>query len=353
MGESIITLKNEPFIGIQLLRFVAALMVVVTHATFYMSTRVDSTINVWGSGTQGVPIFFVISGFVMVQASKSLITRDDGWKPFILSRIIRIVPLYWALNFLKIIQISAVPSLAFVRPDFSNIALSLLFIPSRNVNGAVETFYGVGWTLNFEMFFYFLFALAIFLKARIEIFMGVILIAVAVLSTIRTDSWPAVTTLFNSIVLNFLWGILIAQLLRLDLKIPPIFAFLALCLGLLFIFAFPHAPLIGLQYAMLVGGVVLLEGKMGHYVPKVLIFGGDSSYSLYLVHPMVGVFVAVTLYKLHITSAIIGVSAIIVFSFGVSALTYTYFERPVTQYLKKRLLISSDKLALNGKSSVS
>ena len=123
--ERTISLKNEPFIGIQLLRFVAALMVVVTHATFYMSTRVDGTMNVWGSGTQGVPIFFVISGFVMVHASRSLMARDDGWKQFILSRIVRIVPLYWALNFLKIIQVSMLPSFAFARPDVSNIVLSL------------------------------------------------------------------------------------------------------------------------------------------------------------------------------------------------------------------------------------
>lgn len=171
--------KNGIFTGVQMLRLFAALMVVVTHATFYISTRLDISLTVWDVGTQGVPIFFVISGFVMALTSQRLPRGAAGAKEFILSRLIRIVPLYWALNLLKLCQLALLPALAFANPDIGNIILSLLFVPSRNSAGAIETFYGVGWTLNFEMFFYLVFAIAILNQARVVIFVGAVLVIVS------------------------------------------------------------------------------------------------------------------------------------------------------------------------------
>lgn len=54
------TISNR-FDGIQVLRIIAALLVVITHATFYASERLtNSNISVWGFGTIGVDIFFII-----------------------------------------------------------------------------------------------------------------------------------------------------------------------------------------------------------------------------------------------------------------------------------------------------
>jgi peptidoglycan/LPS O-acetylase OafA/YrhL len=325
------------FSTVQLLRFIAAFMVLLTHATFYLSSRIDPHIAVWNVGTQGVSIFFVVSGFVMTLTSIPLMQKREGYKTFLIARIIRVVPLYWALNFVKILQISIIPSIAFVNPDIGNIILSLLFIPSRNAEGVIETFYGVGWTLNFEMFFYMVFVLAIFFRARVVRFVGIALIASAFLSLVRDDSWPAFTYWFNLQVLNFLWGVLIAHALVKNLRLNTVISVSLVLVGFLIIFVFPMS-LLGFQYAMVVGGMVFLEKKIGHFIPRVFTFGGDASYSLYLVHPMVGVFIAILLSKLEINSVIVGMGAIIIASLLLATLTYKYFEYPITTYLRHRFL---------------
>ena len=54
--------QSHRFQGIQALRMFAAVLVVITHATFYAHERLDHSLAVWGRGTCGVDIFFVISG---------------------------------------------------------------------------------------------------------------------------------------------------------------------------------------------------------------------------------------------------------------------------------------------------
>lgn len=66
--------RQETFNGIQVLRFLAAFLVLLTHSTFFVSSRiVDSDFPIWKEGAQGVQIFFVISGFVMMITSRSLV----------------------------------------------------------------------------------------------------------------------------------------------------------------------------------------------------------------------------------------------------------------------------------------
>ncbi|MBU2606700.1 MAG: hypothetical protein KKC43_12510 [Alphaproteobacteria bacterium] len=77
------------------------------------------------------------------------------------------MPLYWAATALAI-------AVAFVRPwllpnadlSFAAIAKSFAFLPAPDLSGALQPVLFVGWTLNFEMMFYALFALTLFLPAR-------------------------------------------------------------------------------------------------------------------------------------------------------------------------------------------
>lgn len=337
MSNSAAGVRNSgTFEGIQLLRFFAAFLVLLTHATFYVSTRIDSSIKIWNDGAQGVPIFFVISGFVMALTSRALVDGRDGYKRFIRLRLIRIVPLYWAMNALKIGLLFVFPASLFVNPDFLNIVLSILFIPSRNAAGVIETFYGVGWTLNFEMFFYAVFALALLLRVRVLWFASAVLLLVSALSVLRQEQWPAVTYLFNPIVINFLWGVLIAELVFAGARVPDLVSWLLIGTGLFVIFLLPDFKALGLQYAALVAGMVFLEPVLGNKIPKILIAGGNASYALYLVHPMIGVMVAIVLAKLGFASAWGALLMIVVVSLLVSSFVYTYFERPVGKYLKRR-----------------
>lgn len=326
--------------GVQMLRFVAAFMVVATHTTFYLNSRISSDVEIWHAGVQGVNLFFVISGFVMMLTAGHLVGQPNAFRRFMLSRIIRIVPLYWLLNFLKILQILIMPSLAFASPTVSNVVLSLFFIPSRNAEGAIETFYGVGWTLNFEMAFYLIVALCILWRLSIVAMVATLLLAAAGLSVIRTDAWPAFTFLLHPIVLNFLWGVLIAKWYLRGGTVHPSVAVTALVVGMIVILGWPDLFVLEFEYALVVAGVVALEPRLAGRLPRWLLFGGDASYSLYLVHPTAGVLVAILLSRLGLHDPIFAGIIIVGFCLASSALTYLFVERPFTVSLRNRFLSS-------------
>lgn len=334
---------SQKLAGIQLTRFVAALLVVVTHATFYISSRIAPDFALWNNGAQGVNIFFVVSGFVMMLSAQPLLGQPGSVRRFVTARLIRIVPLYWALNLVKVAQILAVPSLAFANPTVSNVIFSMLFLPSRNADGVIETFYGVGWTLNFEMFFYGLVALALWWRRPIFAMVAPVLIAATILSFYRTDVWPAVTYLSHPVVLNFLWGMVIAMLYARGQTLPFSAAIGAILAGVAVIVFLPDTFLLEIPYALLVAGVVALEPWLKNRVPQLLIFGGDASYSLYLVHPMAGVLITIMLGRLGVTSIMIAIPVIVGGCLTVAAITFVLLERPMTRALQRRFAQPSSR----------
>lgn len=323
------------YVGIQFLRLLASVMVMLHHSTWFVSQTLPHA-EVWEGGVQGVPIFFVVSGFVMALTTPPLLTRDHGARHFILARLIRVAPLYWTLTIVKLALVAR--STPITSTVAAHVLVSMLFVFGRDADGAVEAFYRPGWTLNFEMFFYALFALALRFHLKIIPFIGSVLLAVSVLSLLRADSWPSPTYLCNALALNFLWGMLIAELASARLRVPALLSSALVVSSLVTILAFPEAKLLGAQYAALVAGTVLLEEYVAPRLPRILILGGDASYSLYLVHPMVGVVVSTLLRKLQVTSAALSLAVVIAYCLAAAAVTYRYFELPVTQYLRRHLM---------------
>src|SRR5262249_55839896 len=134
---------------------VAALLVVFNHSRQFagFESAIDTTV-----GHAGVDIFFVISGFVMA------VTAGRANYPagvFLQRRIIRIVPLYWAATFFTAGLLLIAPGL--FRDNvvtLKHFLLSLFFIPHVSPDSAhdLSPLIKIGWTLNFEMFFYVVFA---------------------------------------------------------------------------------------------------------------------------------------------------------------------------------------------------
>ena len=99
---------------VQALRAIAALTVVFGHAQTEALSLVAakagglSTFLVDKTGA-GVDLFFVISGFVMVHASQRLFGEAGAAKTFLLRRLFRIVPLYWAVTTLILLAMLATP----------------------------------------------------------------------------------------------------------------------------------------------------------------------------------------------------------------------------------------------------
>jgi exopolysaccharide production protein ExoZ len=155
-------------LSIQYLRGLAALSVLGTHALQWPLAEMN--MGLLKTGRLGVDVFFVISGFII-----TTIAGDGRFNPgeFLIRRAFRIVPAYWAATLLITILAVAIPTqFRTTIPTIEGLVKSLLFIPSLDPKAPLLL---LGWTLNFEVFFYLLFASLFFLgsKARTLVLLGI------------------------------------------------------------------------------------------------------------------------------------------------------------------------------------
>jgi len=338
--------KFETFMGLQALRFIAALLVVSAHATEMVAERLMGlgAGHFWPNGTAGVDIFFVISGFVMAVSAGSMTAKANAAREFLVRRIIRVVPMYWIATTLKIAMVLALPALALhtqLRPG--HILSSYLFIPARNGEGEILPVLTVGWTLCFEMFFYALVALALFVRKNPLVLCGLAFGTLALIGSALPPDAPAILSFTRAIILEFIFGMLIAQYLP-KVRMKPWLAALVLVIGVVAILTLDNhgrwRPFFwGIPAALIVGSVIQLEGVLGKCIPKWMIKQGDASYALYLFHPFLVPLVGVALAKLHLKGAFVpslGVALCLVLSPIMAVIIHTMLGRPLTDFLRKR-----------------
>jgi len=155
---------------IQYLRGYAALMVVLDHSMLRLArlNARDRWMDTYAGdlGALGVEIFFVISGFIMVSIAYDAFGRTGATVKFWTDRLTRIAPLYYLATALVLILPPLLGGTSFAP---RHIIASLLFLPTdaRPDQGALAPVLGVGWTLNYEMFFYMLFGVSLLMPRRI------------------------------------------------------------------------------------------------------------------------------------------------------------------------------------------
>jgi peptidoglycan/LPS O-acetylase OafA/YrhL len=347
-GSKYKTIPGNKYETIQVLRFIAALMVMILHSTFYTSERLDSNTIVYNAGFNGVKLFFIISGFVMIMSSENLNENSRGWIIFGVKRIIRIVPIYWIITSYKIIVLIFASFLIYhARLDIGFILKSYFFIPAINKDGMFHPFYGVGWTLNFEMFFYLLFTISLALKIRPILFLSIILIFLSVISIFKTSNWPDVSFYANPIILNFLYGMIGAKLILYGIKLPQRLAIPLILISLFIIFCpitgiftslsflLYNEIVISIATFLVVYGAASIDGYWNKKIPSIFIFLGAASYSLYLIHPSVAPS-APTLIKLfHSKMIFLSVTLGVIGSILVAVVFYRFCEKPLTKFLTK------------------
>ena len=279
---------------VQGLRAIAALSVAFAHIAHDAliadptAAGLASVVNAmpW---TAGVDVFFVISGFVITHSSRALFQTPHAAQRFLARRIARIVPLYWTMTTVFLITLSLLPqAINGAIGDAGYILKSYLFIPGARPDGLVEPPLGLGWTLNYEMFFYLVFAL--FLRWRqaqaVASVCAVLAFAVLAQSLAGFDA-VALATWCNPIILEFCAGMLLALLPG---RIAfPVWARAAAVVAAVIAFhlqpeSWPRVIAQGLPAAVLVAAAAL--GKPARK-PLGFVRLGDASYALYLVHPFV------------------------------------------------------------------
>ena len=366
--------KNT-YTGIQTLRFVAAMLVVLAHSTAMVNERMHLDMFKWRAGWSGVDIFFVISGFVMAISSGGLMQRANGWKIFLTRRLIRIVPLYWVATTLKLATIITMPALALDSPlELWNTIASYLFIPTFDDKSLLAApLLKVGWTLNYEMLFYAIFTMALFLgKSPLKFTAAIFAIAVAV-NLFSTPTFPYAYGFLEPILMEFVMGMLVAKLctrvnninvgvntgLNIGLnigaknfidkllqyisttKVGAIIGALALVICFTIMFNCAEQPMWwrwaywGLPSMIIVTVVALAEPALRKVMPNILATLGDSSYSLYLFHTFTVPLLGTLMIKLKIMQPTLALAACIVLSPLVCLAIYAWFELPMTTQLKK------------------
>lgn len=161
---------SKRFEGLQILRFLAASMVIVDHAIgdgirhWAAGSYIGLQHLAWTMGDVGVLLFFGISGLLMVHTQHDRFGSAANAADFFARRIIRIVPLYTLATLLQY----ANKARQGTAPTLDQLFKSLAFLPylSDAEPGLYRPVLGQGWTLNFEMFFYAAFAIAMLAPRR-------------------------------------------------------------------------------------------------------------------------------------------------------------------------------------------
>jgi len=341
---------TQQFTGIQILRFVAAMLVVVMHTTQAVSVYITGQGHghYWGNGSAGVDIFFVISGFVMAMSTRNSPSAGPASLAaagvFMKRRLLRIVPLYWFYTLLKVALLLALPALATRSSvEAGHLAASLLFVPAMSPWGLIEPTLPVGWTLNFEMLFYAVFAIALALGLpRIRFCLLVFLFVF--LAGQQAPQFTALAFYAQSIVFEFILGVVIAHAWLHYREAPPAMGPIAVAAGLMLMFGIGWDASTdrfltwGCGAALVVAGAVWLEPWTARSrLAAPLSFLGDASYSIYLSHTFVVPAGVLALRQLGVQDSLLVVPAIGLAVMAVGGLSYVWIERPMTVFLKRTL----------------
>jgi exopolysaccharide production protein ExoZ len=334
--------ESSTLVSIQALRAIAALLVFWGHAINAVHLKIEADFpHLYGPF--GVDLFFVISGFVMVYSSERLFGQPGAPITFFVRRLARIVPLYWLATAVLV---------WFVVPYASTKAVlgSLFFAP--HIPSEAPLLF-VGWTLIFEMFFYAVFAVALFAKRRFAVVAGVTIFLISFSVLLAPDTAGPSTQpppasglayLADPIIVEFVFGMMIALVYRAGGRLAMWATMSLIIVGIIWLVvtspSLPRPYSAGVAAALIVAGMSLSSKPSPGYSPFVrsVVFLGDISYALYCTHLLTFGLVAWTVANLAISPldhAWAYMAAMLTAGLVVAAATYLTFEKPTTNFLKK------------------
>ncbi|MEM7300603.1 MAG: acyltransferase [Pseudomonadota bacterium] len=341
---------------VEALRAFAALFVVVTHALHEVSEIFAGHARYFDEkifpGDFGVDVFFIISGFVMVYVSADKFGTAGSATVFLRRRFIRIAPLYWLMTSVVLLIVLAAPSLMDNAPkEPLHWLASYAFFPmARETDGLIRPLLGVGWTLQYEMFFYLLFALALWLPRGKAVAAVVMAITAMVISGRLGETQSTLATFASDpIMLEFAAGSLLGLAYLNGVRITSLAFWPMIIVALFALSLMPaftqdmeiwRALSYGTPALMIVAACVLTRKVQVRPVPRLMVSLGASSYALYLVHPFVLGVLKVLWTKLGLT-ALVGfamapwafLTVTLIICPIVGHVLHLVFEKPITRKL--------------------
>jgi exopolysaccharide production protein ExoZ len=344
--------KTNWNIGIQILRGVAATLVVLHHSLEESLAISASIAPEWviRLGACGVDIFFVISGFIIYSVTYGREGRG-GEQPllFLLRRFIRIFPLYWIWLLATLALWSSGHFYRGLHINAFDLGSSVFLLPGGKL------IIGVAWTLIYEMYFYYLFSITLYIRnGAISVLTTSGLICAGMFLSKFVPEGALKAFLSNPIALEFCFGLILAHFINCKslsglwsryMWLPGL---ILMACGAIFaqnnnstngIASNVRYLAWGLPALLVTVSFIRMQFDKSRLV-KSLLPVGDASYSIYLTHPTIMILFAF-LIRYHVLRPIAYpvilplVVVIVCIVFGLCV--YYFIERPILGWSRRLL----------------
>lgn len=332
-------------------RFIAALLVTMFHATFTV-VKFQHNVPFGGAfrgGHAGVEYFFVLSGFIIYYAHARDLSDPSSIGTYVRKRATRILPMLWLTllgwSLLRAVLAGETTNAA---TPVSTLILDMLLLPHRG-----PLVLGVTWTLQRELIFYALFAIALWKK---RLGLAVLLtwqISIIFVSLAFADINPWLAAIFDIHNMGFGLGLLISVYhSRLQQWKNTTFLLIGsgMFVGLLALEWFIGGPLdaefrpLGqwgspVLYTIAAGfflmGLLIWDQRTNGRENAILALLGGSSYVLYLIHGPVGSLVIRLATHVRLPPEIAFVLLTLI-PVAVAVMLHIWVEKPILRALRPR-----------------
>jgi peptidoglycan/LPS O-acetylase OafA/YrhL len=311
---------------------------VTEHLAMVLPSFMDGLLRL---GFLGVDLFFVISGFVISLTLHNRLRTIPEWGRFFLRRQLRLDPPYWttiALSIVSALALNAIrPSVHAPVPSVSDVVVHLFYLQDFLHRKSIV---GIFWSLCFEVQFYLFFGALVLARVRWNIsgrLFGWLMMPLYLLSV--ACFWhlvPYPDGLFISRWFEFFTGVIVYMYWRKEFSLPQVSIYLGLLLIVILVNPATDNEIaqVTAVTVMIIGLTFLLAVESGGVQTwlssRVLRYLGDISYSLYLMHALVGIrLLKILVGERSTVSGTLAMYAVaLVVSIAASDLLFRTIERP-------------------------
>jgi exopolysaccharide production protein ExoZ len=345
MGSESKPARRPEIVGIQYLRGIAALLVLIVHSDHMLRQEKYFGIPYIGDfsngGNLGVDLFFVISGFIMFHITDGFSPATDSRK-FVRRRFVRIIPFLW----LSIISVFVLRTLVRGGIDVVPFVRAFFLWPVGDVDPNPV------WTLRHELFFYICTFCCLAFRRGALVLAAFLLLPIPIWflkSQVGFLNMELISNIFNvQANTSFAMGILLGWLFQKQRVLSNHWIGSAAVIAspvLLMCFEYFIAPVVGpgvmkCVLTTLICGVIVYASlgciptqSIAHRIGMLL---GNASYSIYLSHETVISFTGILFVKMKWLNhgAVAGVlSVMLALLFGI--LVHFIIEKPMIKMMRK------------------
>lgn len=340
--------ERQEILALQYLRALSVIAIVMAH-------QFKQDMPIWENAGVGVDIFFIGSGFIMFVLTD---LRSVTPGRFFVDRITRIVPLYWLATLICFAIVITGHQIWGATASIPHLLMSLFFIPADNGMGAIYPTIPYGWTLNYEMLYYIVFGLILFLPQKYRLaalssmFIGLILYGEVVQPT-----HPIPQTYTDPCLTDFIAGGVLAQFFGMSLDrtswartLTGSAVVTAAMYGVGLVYPTMQLAWIG---TLIFVAVLVIERLRRMPRLESAKFLGDASYAIYLFQGIAFKLVEVLLRQLDrrigidVQEGLLAQSLSIAAALAMGIAIHMTIEKPMTRFARHAL--ASGKMMLSGR----